>query len=347
MKGYKVFNGDWTCRGFQYKVGEVYEMEESPKCCKVGFHFCKKLKDCFNYYKFNPINKVAIVEALGEIDENCVDSKVCTNKIKIVEELTWHDILDLVNVGNFNTGQGNVGENNSGNYNVGCWNKGDWNTGGNNVGYNNTGHFNAGSYNTGDCNVGHCNTRDNNTGHKNTGDFNTGDNNSGDYNAGFRNIGDYNLGDYNSGDYNIGSFNTGDFNIGDYNTGDFNLSNYNAGCFNTKEQKMYMFNKETNITYEKWGLSKARSILESMPTDKVVWVKGFDMTAEEQEDNPTYKITGGYLKKVKATKEEKQKWYDNLEENDKKEIKNIPNFNASIFKEVTEIDVTEIKEENK
>lgn len=24
MKGYKVFNSDWTCRGFQYNVGEIY-----------------------------------------------------------------------------------------------------------------------------------------------------------------------------------------------------------------------------------------------------------------------------------------------------------------------------------
>lgn len=28
MKGYKVFNSDWTCRGFQYDVGQVYEIDE-------------------------------------------------------------------------------------------------------------------------------------------------------------------------------------------------------------------------------------------------------------------------------------------------------------------------------
>ena len=52
MKGYKVFNPDWTCRGFQYNVGQVYEMDEKPICRKRGFHFCKKASDCFNYYSF-------------------------------------------------------------------------------------------------------------------------------------------------------------------------------------------------------------------------------------------------------------------------------------------------------
>ena len=51
MKAYKVFNSDWTCRGFQYQVGETYEEDISPSVCNRGFHFCKELKDCFNYYK--------------------------------------------------------------------------------------------------------------------------------------------------------------------------------------------------------------------------------------------------------------------------------------------------------
>ena len=27
VKGYKVFDPDWTCRGFQYQVGECYEID--------------------------------------------------------------------------------------------------------------------------------------------------------------------------------------------------------------------------------------------------------------------------------------------------------------------------------
>ena len=31
VKGFKVFNPDWTCRGFQYEVGKTYEEEVLQK----------------------------------------------------------------------------------------------------------------------------------------------------------------------------------------------------------------------------------------------------------------------------------------------------------------------------
>lgn len=91
MKGYKVFNSDWTCRGFQFEVGKVFEEDVTPVCCDKGFHFCTKASDCFSYYDFDPNNKVAEVEVLGEIDSNDKDSKCCTNKIKIVREINWQE----------------------------------------------------------------------------------------------------------------------------------------------------------------------------------------------------------------------------------------------------------------
>ena len=118
MEGYKVFEPDWTCRGFQYEVGKTFEEDVTPSCCNRGFHFCKELKDCFNYYSFNPDNKVAKVIAVGEIDEESDDSKCCTNKIQIVEEISWEDVLRMVNLG-----KGNTGNRNSGNRNSGDWNK--------------------------------------------------------------------------------------------------------------------------------------------------------------------------------------------------------------------------------
>ena len=127
MKGYKVFNPDWSCRGFQYNVGQVYEMNEKPICCDRGFHFCTKASDCFKYYSFDPDNKVAEVEALGDIDTNKDDSKCSTNKIHIIREITWQEVLDLVNLGKGCTGYRNSGFYNSGNCNSGNWNSGDWN----------------------------------------------------------------------------------------------------------------------------------------------------------------------------------------------------------------------------
>lgn len=91
MKGYKVFNSDWTCRGFQYEVGKTYEMEDEPIICEQGFHFCTDPKDCFRYYDFWGDIKIAEIEALGDIDKAPIDSKCCTNKIKIVKELFLKD----------------------------------------------------------------------------------------------------------------------------------------------------------------------------------------------------------------------------------------------------------------
>ena len=181
VKGYKVFNPDWTCRGFQYEVGKIFEEDVKPSCCDRGFHFCKKAADCFSYYSFNSKNKVAEVIALGEVDTD--GKKSCTNKIQIVREIPWQELLTIVNIGKDCTGFCNTGNRNTGNRNTGDWNTGDWNTG---------------NRNTGDCN----------TGNRNTGDCNTGDWNTGNRNTGNRNTGDRNTGDWNKSSFNTGCFNT-------------------------------------------------------------------------------------------------------------------------------------------
>lgn len=169
MKGYKVFNSDWTCRDYQYEVGKTYEIAESPKCCKVGFHFCEKLADCFNYYLFDPNNKVAEIEAIGEIHFDDTNSKCCTNKIVILKELTWAEVLDMCNTGKGNSGYRNSGNRNSGKGNSGHRNSGSWNSGDRNSGYYNSGSWNSGNYNSGHHNSGHYNS-----GHYNSGDHNSG-----------------------------------------------------------------------------------------------------------------------------------------------------------------------------
>ena len=122
MKGYKVFNPDWTCRGYQFEVGKTFTEDVTPVCCDKGFHFCTKVADCFNYYTFNSDNKVAEVEALGEIDTNNDDSKCSTNKIHIIREITWHEVLDLVNLGKACTGLRNSGDWNKTHFSSGCFN---------------------------------------------------------------------------------------------------------------------------------------------------------------------------------------------------------------------------------
>ena len=301
IKGYKVFNSDWTCREFQYEVGKTYEENITPKTCSRGFHFCERASDCFNYYPFNSRNKVAEIVALGDIDTDGVKS--CTNKIQIIREIPWDELLKIVNEGKNCTGLCNTGNRNTGN--------------------RNTGNRNTGSWNTGDWNTGSCNTGNRNTGSCNTGSYNTGN----------RNTGDWNTGDWNTGDWNTGSCNTGS-----YNTGDWNKSSFNNGCFMTEEPTIMMFNKPTSWTYQTWYSSDARYYLNQIPRNVVEWIFESDMTDEEKENHPEYKTTGGYLKVLDET-ECAQMWWDNANEEVKQCILDLPNFDADIFKECTGIDV--------
>lgn len=151
VKGYKVFNPDWTCEEYQYEVGKTYEMDDSPVYCSKGFHFCLKAADCFDFFNFNSDNKVAEVIALGEVDseENDDNSKCYTNKIKIVREITWYEVLELVNTGKNCSGYCNTGDRNTGNNNTGEYNTGHMNTGDRNIGDYNVGDWNKFSFNTG------------------------------------------------------------------------------------------------------------------------------------------------------------------------------------------------------
>jgi hypothetical protein len=285
VRGYKVFNEDWTCspngNTKQYTCPGKFEEDITPVRCGRGMHFCRKAADCFNYYNFNPKNKVAEVIAYGDIVE--VGDKCCTNKLEIVREIPWQELLTIVNTGKDCTGLRNTGD-------------------------------------------------------RNTGDRNTGDRNTGDWNTGNRNTGDRNTGNRNTGDRNTGNWNTGD-----WNTGDWNKSSCNTGCFNTEEQKIMLFNKPSNMTYNDWLRSDARYLLNHIPKDVVEWVYEKDMTDEEKAAHPTYETTGGYLR-VLDESECAQIWWDGLSETDKSTIKAIPNFNGEIFEECTGIKIREVDE---
>ena len=219
VKGYKVFNPDWTCRGFQYEVGKTFEHDGNIELCGSGFHFCQKASDCFKYYDFNSNNKVAEVEALDLVETE--GNKSVTNKIHIVREIPWQELLTIVNTGKDctgleNTGNRNTGNRNTGDRNTGNCNTGDWNTGNCNTGNRNTGNWNTGNWNTGNCNTGNCNT---------------------------------------------GDWNTGDWNTGDWNTGDWNTVDFSNGVFCTKEDTIKIFDKESNMTLREWRESRARIII--------------------------------------------------------------------------------------
>ena len=166
VKGYKVFNPDWTCKGKQYTCPGTLEEFVNPSVCNVGMHFCKNAADCFRYYDFDPNNHVAEVIAHGTVAEG--EDKCATNKLEIVREIPWTEVLEIVNTGKACTGRCNSGNWNSGDWNSGNWNSGDWNS----------------------------------------GDWNSGNWNSGNRNSGNRNSGDWNSGDWNKTSFSNGCFNT-------------------------------------------------------------------------------------------------------------------------------------------
>ena len=51
--GYKVFDADWKCNNFQFKVGGTFTHKGHVSMCTSGFHFCENLQDCFQYYNIS------------------------------------------------------------------------------------------------------------------------------------------------------------------------------------------------------------------------------------------------------------------------------------------------------
>ena len=275
IKGYKVFNSDWTCRDFQYKVGETYIHNGNIKMCVSGFHFCQKVSDCFSYYQFDSNNKVAEIEAIGLVETS--GNKSVTDKIVIVREIPWQELLTIVNAGKDCTGLCNTG-----NYNTGLYNTGNENTGLYNTGNENTGNENTGHKNTGCCNTGCCNT-------------------------------------------------------GDCNTGNWNSVSFSTGFFNSVEQPLYIFNKPTKMSHDEISNCEGIEIL-NCNFKNSWWIYSEHRSKEEKSIHPEHEATGGYLKTVDFKTACKIMW-NKLSDEDKQSVKEIPNFNAEVFKEITGIEI--------
>ena len=304
VKGYKVFNPDWTCKGKQYTCPGTFEEDVNPSVCNVGMHFCKNAADCFRYYDFDPNNHVAEVIAHGTVAGG--EDKCATNKLEIVREIPWAEVLEIVNTGKACTGRCNSGDCNSGNRN-------------------------SGNRNSGNCN----------SGDRNSGDCNSGDCNSGNCNSGTCNSGNRNSGDWNSSNCNSGNCNSGNRNSGNCNSGNWNKTSFSNGCFNTVSPKIYMFNKPTDWTFEQWLNCRARYLLNHIDDFPLEYVRFDSMTDDEKAAHPEAETTGGYLKE-RTTADNARKWWAELSSDERNVILGLPNFDSEIFKEITGIDVSNV-----
>lgn len=106
--GYKAFyqdadglycQPDESKEKFRYEEGKVYEIEGELELCVNGLHFCKELKDIFNFYPLVQWIKVHKVEILGKVTSGYGnDRKSCTNKLKVLEEVSFEEIIELLKI---------------------------------------------------------------------------------------------------------------------------------------------------------------------------------------------------------------------------------------------------------
>ena len=148
MTGYKAFDKDLKCRGFQFAVGGTYqtgfEKENLKLCTNTVFHFCRelhKIEDVSNYTLAE--SRICEVIATGDIVTD--GEKYGTNELQILREIPADELKEY---NDSNSGRCNSGSCNSGSYNSGNCNSGDWNSGSCNSGNWNSGSYNSGFFNT-------------------------------------------------------------------------------------------------------------------------------------------------------------------------------------------------------
>ena len=95
IKGFKMTNEDMTCKGFQYELGKEYNLEGELVPCKNGFHFCKELSNCLEYYNNTEGDKRFFeIEAWGGIINK--GNKSVTDNIKFVRELGVDEVFEYI-----------------------------------------------------------------------------------------------------------------------------------------------------------------------------------------------------------------------------------------------------------
>jgi len=94
VTGFKGFDKNLQCKGFQYEVGKTYTHDGALRLCKTGFHFVENPLDALSYYPLRDGNRWAQVEAQCVSAEKEKDSKRVSSVLNIKAELTLKSLID-------------------------------------------------------------------------------------------------------------------------------------------------------------------------------------------------------------------------------------------------------------
>lgn len=92
VKGFKGFDKDFKCRGFQFAVGETYE-EPTASLCNRGFHFCEYPLDVLKYYPPAGSRFCTVDSDCASEETHALDTERATTTLRIGAET---DIAGLV-----------------------------------------------------------------------------------------------------------------------------------------------------------------------------------------------------------------------------------------------------------
>ena len=92
ITSYKGFEQDWTCRGFQYAIGETAVHTGEVSACNGGLHACEYPLHVLRYYK-PATSRYAVVEQSGELSRHGKDSKVASSRLTVKAEVSLPGLI--------------------------------------------------------------------------------------------------------------------------------------------------------------------------------------------------------------------------------------------------------------
>ena len=94
VKGFKGFDKNLKCRGYQFEVGKTFIHNGKVKACSTGFHFCENPIDVLHYYNAGN-SRFCEVKGSGEVSKDGSDSKVAVSELHISAEVTLGALVKM------------------------------------------------------------------------------------------------------------------------------------------------------------------------------------------------------------------------------------------------------------